>query len=47
MRVIGLITSFREAKEVEYIAKVRTIIERVHLLAIIAKARERKNKPRL
>ncbi len=40
MRVIGLVTSLNEAKELEYIAKVRTVVERVHLLAIIGKSRK-------
>ena len=45
MRVIGLITSMNEARELEYIAKVRIIIDRIHLLAMIGKARiERKKK---
>lgn len=39
MRVIGLITSMQEAKELEYVAKVRAVINRIHLLAIIGKAR--------
>ena len=41
MRVIGLVTSLKEAKELEYIAKVRTVVERVQLLAMIGKARKK------
>jgi len=45
MKVIGLITSMKEAKELEYIAKVRIVVNRIHLLAMIGKARsERKKK---
>lgn len=44
MRVIGLITSIGEAKEIEYIAKVRSIIERIQLLALIGKVRRERKK---
>lgn len=44
MRVIGLITSLKEAKELEYIAKVRTVVERIQLLALIGKSRKNRVK---
>ena len=44
MKVIGLITSMKEAKELEYIAKVRIVVNRIHLLAMIGKARSERKK---
>lgn len=44
MRVIGLITSMKEAKEVEYVAKVTIVVNRIHLLAMIGKARKERRK---
>ncbi|MCD6411832.1 MAG: hypothetical protein J7L20_05360 [Thermoplasmata archaeon] len=40
MRVVGLITSMQEAKELEYIANVCEVIKRIRYLARIAKLRE-------
>lgn len=44
MKVIGLITSMKEAKELEYIARVRIVVNRIHLLAMIGKARSERRK---
>ena len=35
MRVIGLVTSIQEAKELEYVAKVYAVVNRIHYLAMI------------
>jgi len=40
MRVIGLVTSMQEAKELKYIANVCEIVNRIHYLAKVAKLRE-------
>jgi|GEM_PF-1442921 len=42
MKVIGLITSMKEAKELEYIAKVRVVVSRIKLLALIGRMRNDK-----
>lgn len=39
MKVIGLVTSMQEAKELEYIAKVCTLVNRIHYLAKVGKMR--------
>lgn len=44
MKVIGLVTSMQEAKELEYIAKVCTLVNRIHYLAKVGKMRELRGK---
>jgi len=39
MKVIGLITSIQEARELEYIANVCEVVKRIHYLAKIGKIR--------